>query len=98
MADKELTPQEALYFLYTHEDLKNRDVVAYLLEEEYLEQYYNIVKKELKAFNIVKEKMVDTFMIIFHPEYDVSTYNELIQPKWRQLTKEEFDDLKETLL
>lgn len=51
--NKELTPLEALWKLYTYDDLKSRNPIAYLLEQENLPTYYKIIEKALKRLEII---------------------------------------------
>ena len=50
---KELTPLEALWKLYTYDDLKSRNPIAYLLEQENLSKYYKTIEKALKRLVII---------------------------------------------
>ena len=50
---KELTPLEALWKLYTYDDLKSRNPIAYLLEQENLSKYYKTIEKALKRLEII---------------------------------------------
>ena len=54
----------------------------------------NIIEKELKALEIIKEKEVNVF--IFLHSGDLETYNDMVEDN-RKLTQEEFDLLKEVL-
>ena len=50
---KQLTPLEALWKLYTYDDLKSRNPIAYLLEQENLSKYYKTIEKALKRLVII---------------------------------------------
>ena len=53
-----------------------------------------LIEKELKALEIIKEKEVNVF--IFLHSGDLETYNNMVEDN-RKLTQEEFDLLKEVL-
>lgn len=52
---KELTPLEALERLYDYHNLPNRNVVAYLLEQENLPTYRKIIETALKELEVKRE-------------------------------------------
>lgn len=87
---KELTPLEAL-----------KDIERVCRDSNYVADFYNqrldIIETALKAFEIIKEKSVDTIRLLYCES--VEEYNnELTHPRnndW--LTQEEFDLLKEVL-
>ena len=50
---KKPTPLEALWKLYTYDDLKSRNPIAYLLEQENLSKYYKTIETALKRLEII---------------------------------------------
>ena len=98
---KELTPLEALWRLYKYPSLADKNVVAYLLEQDNLVTYHSIVEKALKALEIIKEKRVDVWAFIV--SIYALTYKQYLKTNKcnqfaiseKNLTQEEFDLLKE---
>ena len=84
---------EALNRLVDFYNLPSRNPIAYMLEQENLNEYANIIKKELKALEIIKEKRVNVRFLISCKT--LKEYNDVISD---HLTKEEYDLLKEVLL
>lgn len=87
--DKELTPLEALNTIYNLEDLQGG-------RDEFWKAY-RIIEKSVKALEIIKEK--GNFLWLQYDEYDNKYYiydNESYQHN--EITKEEYDILKEVLL
>lgn len=74
--------------------LKDEEIKEY---KSYSHEQFVQERKQLKALEIIKEKQVNVLMIKLTCK-TVEEYNHLIQPKWRTLTQEEFDLLKEVLL
>ena len=65
------------------------------IDESHANTCYQVIQKELKAFEIIKEKEVNVF--IFLHSGDLETYNDMVEDN-RKLTQEEYDLLKEVLL
>ena len=66
------------------------------LKGQELVNCYEVIEKSLKALEIIKEKEVN--MQVFNQCEDVEIYNKVyIKQKDRQLTKEEFNLLKEVI-
>lgn len=93
---KELTPLEALgningYLTKYFNRALNRpeDTIIKWTEIE-------IIEKSLKALEIIKEKLVNLF-IVAHTD-SKEAYNDMVSEHWRELTQEEYDLLKEVLL
>ena len=60
----------------------------------------NIIEKELKAFQIIKEKEVDLGSLLFYIRsfnHPLAFYNKCIVNEKKKLTKDEFDLLEEVL-
>lgn len=85
--NKKLTPLEAL------KELQKRYGSKFSVQDE---QRYRIIEKSLKALEIMKEKGVNTYILLL--SINVEDYNRLINFEWRKLTQEEYDLLKEVLL
>ena len=61
---------------------------------------YNVIEKELKALEIIKEKKVNVDYLdecIRTEVYPLSTYNDMVEDN-RKLSQEEYDLLKKVLL
>ena len=66
--------------------------------EESAEKLFEIIEKELKAFEIIKEKKVDVFQLIISMKLnDLNEYNKR-HAEYLHLTQEEYELLKEELL
>ena len=53
-----MKPLDALWKLYTFNDLTSRNPIAYLLEQENLPTYYKIIEVALKELETIKERPV----------------------------------------
>ena len=60
------------------------------------EKALNTIEKELKALEIIKNKLVSLFHLAYTDTKEA--YNDLVSEHYRELTKEEYDLLKEVLL
>ena len=70
----------------------------YYLSTKYIDDYQTI-EKELKVLEIIKNKLVDIEIFIYHINSDVEIYNLAMDKlKERYLTQEEYDLLREELL
>ena len=72
-----------------------RDTGRYdiLIDKQYNESY-DIIEKELKALELIKEKDVRPSDILMNKDYDAYMFDRTYQEGWT-LIKEEFDFLKE---
>ena len=70
--NKELTPLEALKRIYDYPRLIYKDEIAFVLEQENLPDYYNIVKTALTSQSKTEERIED---ILF--KHNCSGLNEL---------------------
>lgn len=64
----------------------------------YSEEQVNIIEKELKALDIIKEKQIDVLYLV--TSNNLTQYNKhvsFVHNEWC-LTQEEYDSLKEVLL
>jgi hypothetical protein len=89
---------EKLYRLETAFPLNNRGQSVYREYTNSITPYYedfNVVEKELKALEIIRNKFVMTGYIL--SGCPLKEYNSCIK-KQQQLTQEEYDLLKEVLL
>ena len=86
MSEK-LTISKALKILYDHEDILGG-------HDDYWNAY-RFIEKLLKAFEIIKEKTVNIWLI--QNKENIRHYNSMIDSS-RWLTQEEFDLLKGVLL
>lgn len=99
-----MTGLEALSRLVDFYNLPSRNPIAYMLEQENLNEYANIIKKELEALEIIKEKKCDIAILMASESlYDYNDYmncsgmyNEYGNS--RKLTQEEYDLLRWALL
>ena len=83
---------EALEKLYNYPNLKYRNEIVYLLEQDNLPIYREIIKKELKALEIIKSFEV---LSVFEER---GKYYFVVNGVGFETTKEEYDLLKEVLL
>lgn len=65
----------------------------YILVGEFFEEELETIEKELKAFEIIKSKGIDIDLLKYHK--DLEHYNFSLRGKFRHLTQEEYDLLKE---
>ena len=68
----------------------NRDYETW---ECYTEEI-DIIEKELKALEIIKENRVDVYALVI--AYDLNDYNEMVRNVYK-ITQEEYEFLKEVL-
>ena len=54
-----------------------------------------IIEKDLKAFEIIKEKLVNLFIVAYTDTKEA--YNDMVSEHYRELTQDEYELLKEIL-
>lgn len=89
---KKLSALEALERL-KHFQIGNPNGCLILWDKK--EEDINLIEKELKALEIIKEKSVNVY--VFQHSGDLETYNDMVDSEDRKLNAKEYDLLKEVL-